>query len=114
MSYRHVVGSRTFVFADLAELMAKASPPRSGDRSPAWRRKAQRKAWAARWCLAEVPLSEILARPLIPYESDDVTRLILDTHDAAAFARIAHLTVGDFREFLLTASPTTLAAIAPG
>ncbi|KTS32544.1 ethanolamine ammonia-lyase [Methylobacterium indicum] len=114
MSYRHVVGPRTFVFADLAELMAKASPPRSGDRLAGLAAESAAEGVAARWCLAEVPLAEILARPLIPYEADDVTRLILDTHDAAAFARIGHLTVGDFREFLLTAPPETLAAIAPG
>ncbi|GJD64198.1 ethanolamine ammonia-lyase subunit EutB [Methylobacterium frigidaeris] len=114
MSYRHVVGPRTFVFADLAELMAKASPPRSGDRLAGLAAGSAEECVAARWCLAEVPLTEILARPLIPYEADDVTRLILDSHDAAAFARIAHLTVGDFREFLLTASSGTLAAIAPG
>ncbi|KMO24349.1 ethanolamine ammonia-lyase subunit EutB [Methylobacterium indicum] len=114
MSYRHVVGPRTFVFADLAELMAKASPPRSGDRLAGLAAESAAEGVAARWCLAEVPLAEILARPLIPYEADDVTRLILDTHDAAAFGRIGHLTVGDFREFLLTAPPETLAAIAPG
>ncbi|TNC07584.1 ethanolamine ammonia-lyase subunit EutB [Methylobacterium terricola] len=114
MSYRHVVGPRTFVFADLAELMAKASPPRSGDRLAGLAAESAEECVAARWCLAAVPLAEILARPLIPYESDDVTRLILDTHDATAFRRIAHLTVGDFREFLLTATPDTLAAIAPG
>ncbi len=114
MSYRHVVGPRTFVFSDLAELMAKATPPRSGDRLAGLAAESAEECVAARWCLAEVPLAEILARPLIPYEADDVTRLILDTHDAAAFARIGHLTVGDFREFLLTAPSETLAAIAPG
>ncbi|TGD94726.1 ethanolamine ammonia-lyase subunit EutB [Methylobacterium nonmethylotrophicum] len=114
MSYRHVVGPRTFVFSDLAELMAKASPPRSGDRLAGLAAGSAEECVAARWCLAAVPLPEILARPLIPYEADDVTRLILDGHDAAAFARIAHLTVGDFREFLLTASTETLSRIAPG
>ncbi|KMO19035.1 ethanolamine ammonia-lyase subunit EutB [Methylobacterium platani] len=114
MSYRHVVGPRTFAFADLAELMAKASPPRSGDRLAGLAAGSAEECVAARWCLAEVPLAEILARPLIPYEADDVTRLILDGHDGAAFASIAHLTVGDFREFLLTAPSGTLAAIAPG
>jgi ethanolamine ammonia-lyase large subunit len=101
MAYRHVVGPRTHTFADLDRLAGIAAG------------SAEENA-AARWCLAEVPLAEILARPLIPYEADDVTRLILDTHDAAAFAEISHLTVGDFREFLLTAAPETLARIAPG
>ncbi|NGM35131.1 ethanolamine ammonia-lyase subunit EutB [Methylobacterium sp. DB0501] len=114
MSYRHVVGPRTFVFADLADLMAKASPPRSGDRLAGLAAESAEECVAARWCLAEVPLPEILARPLIPYEADDVTRLILDLHDDAAFRPIAHLTVGDFREFLLAASSETLARIAPG
>ncbi|WP_336486166.1 ethanolamine ammonia-lyase subunit EutB [Methylobacterium nigriterrae] len=114
MAYRHVVGPRSHVFADLAALMAKATPPRSGDRLAGIAAESAEETMAARWCLAEVPLAEILARPLIPYEADDVTRLILDTHDAAAFSEIAHLTVGDFREFLLTASSETLARIAPG
>ena len=114
MAYRHTVGPRTHVFADLAALMAKATPVRSGDRLAGVAAESAEEAVAARWCLAEVPLREILARPLIPYEADDVTRLILDTHDAGAFAEIAHLTVGDFREFLLTASSGTLARIAPG
>ena len=114
MAYRHVVGSRTHVFADLAALMAKATPVRSGDRLAGIAAESAEEEGAARWCLAEVGLREILARPLIPYEDDDVTRLVLDTHDADAFAEIAHLTVGDFREFLLTASSETLARIAPG
>ncbi|MGU3538153.1 ethanolamine ammonia-lyase subunit EutB [Methylobacterium sp. A54F] len=114
MAYRHVVGPRTWAFADLATLMAKATPPRSGDRLAGIAAESAEEGSAARWCLAEVPLRDILARPLIPYEADDVTRLILDSHDGAAFAEIAHLTVGDFREFLLTASSETLARIAPG
>ncbi|MGH1572114.1 ethanolamine ammonia-lyase subunit EutB [Methylobacterium sp. P31] len=114
MAYRHVVGPRTHVFADLATLMAKATPIRSGDRLAGIAAGSAEENAAARWCLAEVPLAEILARPLIPYERDDVTRLILDTHDGAAFAEIAALTVGDFREFLLTTTSETLARIAPG
>ena len=113
MAYRHVVGPRTWAFADLASLMAKATPPRSGDRLAGIAAESAEESWAARWCLAEVPLKAILARPLIPYEADAVTRLILDTHDAAAFAEIGHLTVGDFREFLLMASPEALTGIAP-
>ena len=113
MAYRHVVGPRTHVFADLPALMAKATPIRSGDRLAGIAAESAEESMAARWCLAEVTLKDILARPLIPYEDDDVTRLILDTHDAGAFAEIAHLTIGDFREFLLTASPETLSRIAP-
>ncbi|GEL41764.1 ethanolamine ammonia-lyase heavy chain [Methylorubrum extorquens] len=114
MPYRHTVGPRTHVFADLATLMAKATPVRSGDCLAGIAAESAEENMAARWCLAEVPLREILARPLIPYDEDDVTRLILDDHDEAAFAEIAALTVGDFREFLLTASSATLARIAPG
>ncbi|MER2215407.1 ethanolamine ammonia-lyase subunit EutB [Methylobacterium brachiatum] len=114
MAYRHVVGPRTHVFADLATLMAKATPIRSGDRLAGIAAESAEENAAARWCLAEVPLADILARPLIPYEQDDVTRLILNTHDAGAFKDIAHLTVGDFREFLLTATPDVLTRIAPG
>lgn len=114
MPYRHTVGPRTHVFADLATLMAKATPVRSGDYLAGIAAESAEENMAARWCLAEVPLREILARPLIPYDEDDVTRLILDDHDEAAFTEIAALTVGDFREFLLTASSATLARIAPG
>ncbi len=114
MAYRHVVGPRTHVFADLASLMAKATPIRSGDCLAGIAAESAEEMMAARWCLAEVPLKDILARPLIPYEQDDVTRLILDTHDATAFREIAALTVGDFREFLLTGSTEMLARIAPG
>ena len=114
MPYRHTVGPRTHVFADLATLMAKATPIRSGDCLAGIAAESAEENMAARWCLADVPLKEILARPLIPYEDDDVTRLILDDHDEAAFTDIAHLTVGDFREFLLTATSETLARIAPG
>ncbi|MCJ2007447.1 ethanolamine ammonia-lyase subunit EutB [Methylobacterium sp. J-092] len=114
MAYRHVVGPRSWAFADLAELMAKATPVRSGDRLAGLAAESAEEGSAARWCLADVPLREILAKPLIAYEDDDVTRLILDGHDAAAFAEIAHLTVGDFREFLLVATSETLARIAPG
>jgi ethanolamine ammonia-lyase large subunit len=114
MPYRHTVGPRTHVFADLATLMAKATPIRSGDCLAGIAAESAEENMAARWCLADVPLKEILARPLIAYEDDNVTRLILDDHDEAAFADIAHLTVGDFREFLLTATSETLARIAPG
>ena len=97
-----------------AALMAKATPLRSGDRLAGIAAESAEEGMAARWCLSEVPLSEILAKPLIPYEEDDVTRLILDTHDAVAFREIAHLTVGDFREFLIKASSETLTRISPG
>ena len=116
MVYRHVVGQRAWVFADLKDLLAKATPLRSGDMLAGIAAGSAEEGMAARHCLADLPLKSLLLQPLIPYEDDDVTRLILDAHDAAAFAPIAHLTVGDFRDWLLSdlATPATLAAIAPG
>ncbi len=116
MVYRHVVGQRAWVFADLKDLLAKATPLRSGDMLAGIAAGSAEEGMAARHCLADLPLRSLLLQPLIPYEDDDVTRLILDRHDEAAFAPIAHLTVGDFRDWLLSdlATPGTLAAIAPG
>ena len=116
MAYRHVVGPRTWAFADLKDLMAKATPSRSGDRLGGIAAASAEERVAARMCLAELPLRRFLDEALIPYESDEVTRLVMDTHDAAAFAPVAHLTVGDFRNFLLSeaATPEVLAALAPG
>ena len=116
MSYRQSVGTTTWVFDDLRDLMAKASPPRSGDVLAGVAAGSAEQAVAARLRLADEPLASFLAHPLVPYESDEVTRLICDAHDAAAFAPIAALTVGEFREFLLgeTATTGTLAVLAPG
>ena len=109
MPFRHAVGKTTHVFADLKELMAKATPPRSGDRLAGIAAATAEENIAAKMALADVPLRRILAEPLVPYEDDDVTRLILDGHDAKAFARIAALTVGEFRDFLLSDRATTQA-----
>ena len=116
MAYRHVVGPRTWVFTDLKDLMAKATPSRSGDRLAGIAATSAEERVAARMGLAELPLRRFLNEALIPYKADEVTRLIVDTHDAAAFAPVAHLTVGDFRDFLLSeaATPEVLAALAPG
>ncbi|MBS7540750.1 ethanolamine ammonia-lyase subunit EutB [Ancylobacter lacus] len=116
MAYRHMIGARSWVFADLRELMAKATPPRSGDMLAGIAAASAEENVAARMCLAEVPLATFLTEALVPYEADEVTRLVIDTHDAAAFAPVAHLTVGDFRDFLLSerATPAVLAALAPG
>jgi ethanolamine ammonia-lyase large subunit len=96
--------------------MAKASPLRSGDQLARVAASCAEEMVAARVRLADVPLKTFLAEPLIPYEDDDVTRLILDGHDAEAFAPVAHLTVGAFREHLLSPTTTTarLAALAAG
>jgi ethanolamine ammonia-lyase large subunit len=114
--YRHTLGRQGWVFADLRELMAKATPPRSGDMLAGIAAASAEENAAARLCLAELPLAAFLAEALIPYEADEVTRLILDTHDAAAFAPVSHLTVGGFRDFLLSEAATgeRLAALAPG
>ena len=116
MAYSHAVGRTTWAFADLKDLMAKATPLRSGDMLAGIAAGSAEERLAARHCLADLPLKAFLARPLIPYEEDDVTRLIIDRHDEAAFAPIAHLTVGDFRDWLLSdlADAAALARIAPG
>ncbi|MCU1236317.1 MAG: Ethanolamine ammonia-lyase heavy chain [Candidatus Solibacter sp.] len=100
----------------LRELFAKASPARSGDELAGIAARTAEERVRAQMTLADLPLKSILADPVIPYESDEVTRLICDTHDAAAFAPIAHLTVGGFRDWLLSDDATTesLAALAPG
>ncbi|MDM0091685.1 MULTISPECIES: ethanolamine ammonia-lyase subunit EutB [unclassified Variovorax] len=116
MPYRHTLGTATWAFADLRTLMAKATPARSGDVLAGLAAATAVERMAARMCLAEVPLRRFLEELLVPYESDEVTRLIVDTHDAAAFAPIAHLTVGDFRDWLLSeaADSAMLAHVAPG
>ncbi|MBB1603057.1 ethanolamine ammonia-lyase subunit EutB [Variovorax sp. UMC13] len=116
MPYRHTLGTATWAFADLRTLMAKATPARSGDVLAGLAAATAVERMAARMCLAEVPLRRFLEEMLVPYESDEVTRLIVDTHDAAAFAPIAHLTVGDFRDWLLSeaADSAMLARVAPG
>ncbi|NNN36652.1 ethanolamine ammonia-lyase subunit EutB [Streptomyces sp. S3(2020)] len=114
MSYTSTLGGERHRFDSLARLLAAASPERSGDHLAGLAATSARQRVAARWALAEVPLTAFLTEPLIPYETDDVTRLILDTHDTAAFAPVAGLTVGEFREWLLTAGPPALTAVAPG
>jgi ethanolamine ammonia-lyase large subunit len=116
MGYRARVGLQTHQFASLAELMAKATPERSGDQLAGLAAESAAERVAARAALAELPLATFLREALVPYEADEVTRLIVDGHDAAAFAPVAHLTVGDFRNWLLGDAATTasLAALAPG
>src|SRR6185369_464062 len=91
----------------LRELMAKASPARSGDELAGVAAGSAEERARAQIALADVPLKRFLAEPLIPYETDEVTRLICDSHDAAAFGPISHLTVGEFREWLLSEGATT-------
>ena len=107
MTYTESIGSRTYRFADLKTLLAKASPPRSGDQLAGLAAASEEERVAAKMALSEVPLRTFLNEALIPYESDEVTRLIIDDHSAQAFAEIAHLTVGDFRNWLLSSTTDT-------
>jgi ethanolamine ammonia-lyase large subunit len=103
-------------FNDLKTLMARATPRRSGDLLAGVAAGSAEENVAARMALADVPLRRFLTETLIPYESDEVTRLIIDRHDAVAFAPVAHMTVGEFRDWLLSDAATaeTLAALTPG
>ncbi len=114
--YRTATGRQTFVFSSLRELMAKASPPRSGDMLAGIAAGSAEENVAAKMALADVPLKAFLDEALVPYESDEVTRLIIDRHDRAAFAPVAHLTVGGLRDFLLSerTDAAVLARLAPG
>ncbi|MGA8193972.1 MAG: ethanolamine ammonia-lyase subunit EutB [Acetobacteraceae bacterium] len=114
MPYAHTLRGTRHVFDDLRSLLARATPLRSGDLLAGLAATSAAERVAAQMALAEVHLATILAEPVIPYEADDVTRLIVDTHDPVAFAPIASLTVGEFREFLLAAEAATLAALQPG
>lgn len=114
--YRTTLGHEVFRFATLAEVMAKASPPRSGDALAGLIASSDVERVAAQMVLADLPLDLFLSQALIPYETDDVTRLIIDSHNQAAFAPVAHMSVGQFREWLLSdaATPAALRALAPG
>ena len=106
MVYRQTIQATSYLFDDLRELMAKATPPRSGDRLAGIAAASAEQMIAARMALAEVPLETFLRETLVPYEDDEVTRLIIDTHDASAFAGVASLTVGAFRDWLLSDAAT--------
>jgi ethanolamine ammonia-lyase large subunit len=101
MGFSHNIGGCTYRFDDLKTLMSKAAPLRSGDVLAQVAAETETERVAARCALADLPLKHFLNEAVIPYEQDDVTRLIFDTHDAAAFAPVSHLTVGELREWLL-------------
>jgi ethanolamine ammonia-lyase large subunit len=107
MVYRHALGTTSYVFDDLRDLLAKATPPRSGDRLAGIAADGAEQMVAARIALADVPLRQFLQETVIPYEDDEVTRLIVDTHDRSAFAAISSLTVGSFRDWLLSGKVTS-------
>ncbi|MFR9750316.1 ethanolamine ammonia-lyase subunit EutB [Nocardia sp. 004] len=117
--YVQQVRGTTYRFGGLVELLAKATPLRSGDQLAGCAAESDAERAAAQWALAEVALTEFLLDPVVPYETDEVTRLILDTHDRSAFAPIAHLTVGGLRDWLLAVAAgrdaaVRLRAVAPG
>ena len=116
MHFAQTIGVQRHVFNDLKTLLAKASPARSGDYLAGLAAASEGERMAARMALADVPLSVFLNEALVPYEDDEVTRLILDRHDAQAFQPIASLTVGEFRNWLLLheTDSQTLASVAPG
>ena len=116
MPYVHQAGSRRFAFADLKDLMTKATPPRSGDMLAGLAAASAEENVAAKMALADLPLKTFLSEAVVPYEDDEVTRLIIDRHDPVAFAPISALTVGDFRDWLLSeaADGPALARLAPG
>ncbi|TDH59863.1 ethanolamine ammonia-lyase subunit EutB [Dankookia rubra] len=113
MGFAQVVGGTRHVFPDLRTLLARATPLRSGDVLAGVAADSAQQRVAAQRALADLPLAHFLDEAVIPYEADEVTRLILDRHDAAAFAPVRHLTVGGFRDWLL-AVPGDLAPLAPG
>lgn len=116
MPYAQTLGTTRYVFEDLKTLLARASPDRSGDRLAKLAAQSGEERVAARMALADLPVSHFLKNTLVPYEDDEVTRLICDTHDTEAFAPVRTLTVGAFRDWLLSDDATgpVLAELAPG
>ncbi|WP_041322782.1 ethanolamine ammonia-lyase subunit EutB [Saccharomonospora viridis] len=117
--YSQQIRGVNYTFPGLIDVMAKASPPRSGDELAGCAADSDGERAAAQWVLADIPLTAFLNDVLIPYEDDEVTRLIIDSHDATAFEPLSHLTVGEFRDWLLDTAAredggAELAALAPG
>ena len=106
MAYAHAVGANRFAFPDLKTLLAKAGPMRSGDLLAGVAAESEAERMAAKMALADLPMRRFLEEPVIPPDNDEVSRLILSQHDAAAFSPVAHLTVGEFRNWLLSDSTT--------
>ncbi|MEE3853026.1 ethanolamine ammonia-lyase subunit EutB [Gordonia sp. LSe1-13] len=107
MRFRQSIAGRTYQFDGLVDVMAKASPRRSGDQLAGCAAESDAERAAATWVLADIDLSTFLEEQVVPYESDAVTQLILDNHDRGVFASsLAHMTVGDFRDWLLSTAVT--------
>ncbi|HEX7532453.1 MAG TPA: ethanolamine ammonia-lyase subunit EutB [Methyloceanibacter sp.] len=116
MGYSHSVGGHTYSFDSLKDLLAKATPARSGDYLAGVAAGDDEERVAAQMALADLPLKVFLTETVVPYDSDEVTRLIIDEQDAKAFRPVAHLTVGGFRDWLLSdaATESVLTKLAPG
>ena len=116
MKYKFSINNLNYTFKDLKEVLAKASPHRSGDALAGVAAKDNKERVAAQYVLSDIPLKEFLENPIIPYAKDEVTRLIMDDHDAQAFYPISAFSVGEFRDWLLSydATPEKLKALAPG
>jgi ethanolamine ammonia-lyase large subunit len=116
MAFVQSIGSTRYVFESLRELLAKATPLRSGDVLAGLAAGSAEERVAAQFALADLPLAHFLAEDVVPYDDDEVTRLIVDTHDAEAFAPVQGFTVGELRDWLLSdeATEERLAALAPG
>lgn len=116
MAYKHTIGGRVYQFNDLKTLLAKASPYRSGDELAGLCAQSYEERVVAQITLADVPLKVFLNEAIIPYEKDEITRLIMDEHDENAFNHISHLTVGEFRDWLLASDTTCaiLTQVSPG
>ncbi len=116
MAFACNIGAIGYRFRDLRDLLAKATPLRSGDALAGLAASSAEERVAAQFALADLPLAHFLSEPVVPYEDDEVTRLIVDTHDTAAFASVSSLTVGELRDWLLSEDATgeRLAVLAPG
>jgi ethanolamine ammonia-lyase large subunit len=116
MTFSHTVGNTRYRFEDLRALLARATPLRSGDVLAGLAAGSSEERVAAQCALADLPLNHFLSEQVVPYETDEVTRLIVDTHDTAAFQPVSSFTVGEMRDWLLSdeATPDRLAALAPG
>ncbi len=116
MTFAHTIGKTRYTFADLRELLAKATPPRSGDVLAGIAAESAEERVAAQFALADLPLAHFLSEQIVPYEADEVTRLIVDTHEAEAFAHVRSFTVGELRDWLLSddATQDRIATLALG
>jgi ethanolamine ammonia-lyase large subunit len=116
MAFAHSIGNKRYRFADLRELLAKATPLSSGDALAGLAANSAEERVAAQYALADLPLAHFLSEQVVPYGDDEVIRLIVDTHDTAAFAPVRSITVGALRDWLLSDDATAerLTALAPG